>query len=262
MQNEELLKKIQSIAFGHFSYLPRLLGFSVESNRNLTKVFCGLGSSMFNIAFFTNSLHTTLGRKEKENLIEQVVHFYQGQPFAWWFGPCFEEDAEFSIILLEKGFVIETTEHAMVLELSQYSRPPIDPNLTIRLADDEKSLLDFVNILRVYDNSAVPFFSRIKTDPANFPQQKLLVGYENDIPVSIGMLYLQGDTVGIFSLLTREDKRGKGYGTEMMVFLIQFAKELQAEFVTLSASSDSGFRIYQRLGFKSLGTFKCFEWKK
>jgi hypothetical protein len=42
---------------------------------------------------------------------------------------------------------------------------------------------------------------------------------------------------------------------------LKTAKENICEFVTLSASSDSGYRIYERLGFRKVREFECFEYK-
>jgi ribosomal protein S18 acetylase RimI-like enzyme len=261
MEKRNLLEKIQANAFGHFAYLPERLGFQLERANDSTRIYCGLGSSMFNITFLTSSSAPFSTKNAKESFVSDLLKFYGGQPFAWWFGPCFENDPMLDEILLQRGFVIETTERAMILDLGLYSATPLIPKLDIKLVNDKNSLLDFISVLEVYDKSAFPFYSKLASYLSSIPQQKLFVGYENDIPVSIGMLFLQVDTAGIFSLVTREDKRGKGYGTEMMVKLIEFAKSTCVEFVTLSASSYSGFRIYEKLGFKSLGTFKCYEWK-
>ena len=89
----------------------------------------------------------------------------------------------------------------------------------------------------------------------------MFAGYEKETPVIIATLFFGNDTAGIFNVITREDKRGKGYGTTMMSFLLEEVKSQGANWATLSASSDSGYRIYQRLGFRTLGQFECFEWR-
>jgi ribosomal protein S18 acetylase RimI-like enzyme len=48
----------------------------------------------------------------------------------------------------------------------------------------------------------------------------------------------------------------------VLTYLMQTSKENGAQYVTLSASNDSGFGIYERLGFKQFGQFECFEWKE
>ncbi len=48
----------------------------------------------------------------------------------------------------------------------------------------------------------------------------------------------------------------------MMVFLMKFARDNGCNSVTLSASSDSGYRIYKRLGFSKAGKFESFDYKE
>lgn len=58
------------------------------------------------------------------------------------------------------------------------------------------------------------------------------------------------------------DRQRKGYGTDMMVFLMKIAKDCGCHSVTLSASSNEGYGIYERLGFPTVGEFECFEYKE
>ena len=46
----------------------------------------------------------------------------------------------------------------------------------------------------------------------------------------------------------------------MMQYLLNLAKKNGKKYATLSASSDSGHRIYEKLGFKNIGEFECFEY--
>jgi hypothetical protein len=49
--------------------------------------------------------------------------------------------------------------------------------------------------------------------------EKLVIGYSGDKPSTIGILFISGNSAGIFSIVTSENSQGKGYGTDMMVFL-------------------------------------------
>ena len=93
--------------------------------------------------------------------------------------------------------------------------------------------------------------------------EKLFIGYDRGEPAVIASLYVnrEGYAAGIFNLITKEDKRGKGFGTQMMHHLLNYAKNSYLNYACLLASSDSGYRIYQRLVFETLGKFECFEWE-
>lgn len=249
-----MISKIEQNALGHFSYLPKAAGFSVITDDALTIINCGLGSSMFNIVYGgLDALHTDFQQ------IQNVIDTFNGQPFAWWVPPS-ARSAKLTQKLLEHGFVIEATEHAMLCNLNVFSDNASLTDLIIEHVINPNQLEHFISALEPYDATVRLFYERLTPSMLN-GQEKLYVGYEKDAPVAIGILYFQGDSAGIFSLLTREDKRGLGFGARMMTYLMKTAKESGAQYVTLSASSDSGFRIYERLGFKSFGQFECFEWK-
>ncbi|MCB1213708.1 MAG: GNAT family N-acetyltransferase, partial [Chlamydiia bacterium] len=73
---------------------------------------------------------------------------------------------------------------------------------------------------------------------------------------------VQGNSGGIFGLITAQSARNKGFGTDMMRFLFRALREQGCRYATLSASSDSGYRIYEGLGFTKIAEFVCFEWNQ
>ncbi len=282
-KNTTMLEKIEQNVFEHFRYLPKLAGLSVRESNILTIINCGLGSSMFNIvcdthltnwaralqnkAVFDNPIDPLLsfmatqryGEEFIETKITEVIDEFKGQPFAWWVGPscdpCWLTD-----LLEDMGFKKVTTEHAMALDLEDY-RDNIDPpSIQIEQVFNGNQLEDFIHILEPSDSSARPFYKKCPPEML-LKNENLFVGYHNDTPIIIGILYHHEDATGIFSLLSDETQRGHGFGTQMMHHLIRTARENGAKTVTLSASSDSGYRIYERLGFKDYGEFDCLEWK-
>ena len=114
-------------------------------------------------------------------------------------------------------------------------------------------------MLEPYDHYVSTFYEQMNDELLN-ANEKLVVGYANGKPVTIGILFISQNSAGIFSLITHEDSQGQGYGTDMMLFLIKFAKNMGCHSITLSASSDAGYRIYERLGFCKVGEFECFEY--
>lgn len=290
-----MIEKIEQNAFGHFQYLPRLSGNNVHKSGIMTIVNCGLGSSLFNIvcdthleewarflqdmaafesptqnqksqSFWDRTIPDSrsflasqrYGEDFIRNKIEEVIQQYKGQPFAWWVGPSCEP-YWLPNLLVEMGFKKVTTEHAMALDLNDYIEAECPHGLIIKQVIDSQQLEDFITILEPYDSSARSFYEKLSLKVLN-EQETLYVGYHKNKPALIGILFQQEDTAGIFSLLTDEKMRGKGFGTNMMHHLIQTAKSKNCRYVTLSASSDSGYRIYERLGFKTYGEFQCLEW--
>lgn len=247
-----MLHKIEQNALGHFKYLPEIAGFSVTEDGGLTVINCGFGSSMFNIVVGG-------GDDVSDERIQSIISEFQGQPFAWWVSPQ-TRSKELSLKLLAHGFVIETTEYAMLCDLSHFNAASEPGSLRIEPVLTLSQLEYFIEALEPYDATARAFYEEMTLEMLA-GKERLFVGYENNEPVIIGILYSHDDAAGIFSILTREDKRGRGYGTQMMTYLMNTAKQNGAKYATLSASSDAGYRIYERLGFKAFGEFDCFEWK-
>lgn len=87
------------------------------------------------------------------------------------------------------------------------------------------------------------------------------MGLERGLPVALASVFYSQDSVGIFNLLTREDKRRQGYGTDILSYILEQSKAQGFAYATLSASSHGGLSLYEGVGFKSLGAFECFEYR-
>jgi GNAT superfamily N-acetyltransferase len=124
---------------------------------------------------------------------------------------------------------------------AQSSSLQIKPVLT------DPQVQDFTNVLSVYDPTAEAFYSQLKA-PHLTSKERLFVGYTDDVPVIIAILFTDQDMSGIFSLITKDSHRCKGFGTEMMKFLMKFAKDNGSNYACLSSSSPEGYKIYQKLG--------------
>lgn len=249
---------VESNHLGHFTFLPKILGSELIDKNGLTIVNSKLGSSMFNIVYGSllcdeNNMNQTL---------KNIIDIYQSQPFAWWI-PHTEYNSVFTKFLLQNGFTNEVVEHAMICDLQKIVLPAKKTNLNIKPVIDRKGLMDFISVLEIYDQAARAFFTKL-TDAQLMEKERLFVGYIDDKPVAIATLFISDDSAAIFNLITLQNAQRKGYGSDMMSYLLQFANENSIKNVTLSATSDvsqdSGYRIYERIGFEKIGQFECFEY--
>lgn len=246
-----MIELIEKMHLGHFEYLPRILKFPIMHHQELSVIHCGLGSSMFNIVFGGIKAPT----KEK---VDTVIRLFKQQPFAWWIPPT-QTNIGLKETLLDLGFIKESEEHAMLCDLQTYSPLPLTTNLNIRQVTNRKALDDFISILSVYDSTANTFYQALEAQSFANLSEKLFVGYVEQTAVVIGILFTQEQTSSVFTLITDENSRGRGYGSDMMKHLMNFAKRSDYLRMTLSASSEAGYKIYERLGFKCLGAFDCYE---
>lgn len=251
-ESNKQLQIIEQNHVGHFSYLPKKLGFDIHEINGVTIINCGLKTSMFNIVYGAPQCVISG--------IDQIKRRYKGQPFAWWIPPS-AHNPNTTQALLENGFIIETIEHAMICDLNNARSFEKKTDLMIKQVTNKLMLADFISILKPYDPHISTFYE-LMNDELLQANEKLIVGYASGKPVSIGILFVSKDSAGIFSLVTSKYFQGKGYGTDMMIFLMKIAKDYGCHSVTLSASSDSGYRIYERLGFSKVGEFECFEYQE
>lgn len=295
MNLDNLLKIVESNHLEHFKFLPSKLGFDIKVLNNITMINSGFQTSMFNIAYgysndlACNQVSSSDSSSDDLSVISVIKKAFSidsnSLPFAWWI-PQYQCSDSLKKTLLDDSFSIETTEHAMILDLQKvdYKDLTLKTKLKIKAVEESDTLEDFISVLEVYDENARTFYEKLKDyilDNSkdkhailSKDQEQLFVGYAQSInksdnneskliPVIIGILFINTSndifSSGIFSLITKEEERGNGYGTDMMRFLIQFSKDMKCKFVTLSASSDSGYRIYERLGFEKVGEFECFE---
>lgn len=250
-KHREQLKIIEQNHLGHFAYLPKNLGFDVHEINGVTVINCGLETSMFNIAYGSP--------KAFDASIHEIKQAFRGQPFAWWI-PQTQHNPQVTQALVANGFVSETVEHAMICDLSNLTHLVQKTGLVIKQVTNIALLQDFISVLEPYDSHVSDFYGRMNDELLN-ANEKLVVGYANGNPVTIGILFILGGSAGIFSLITMENAREKGYGRDTMIFLMKAARNNNCQSITLSASSDSGYRIYETLGFDKIGAFECFEYK-
>ena len=250
-----MLSLVEANALGHFCYFPKQLGFNVSQLGRLTLINCQLGSSMFNIVWGGLKDEATKMRAE----INAVISKFNQQPFAWWVPPSEVSESQRDL-MQQMGFVVEAAEHAMVCNvMDELESNSLPDGFQIVATEDAVSLDQFTHVIASYDNTARSFYKRLKASDL-VGQERCYVGIDNGKPVAIGSIFVNRDSAGIFNVITSEDCQGRGVGTAIMRHLLEQAKALGAKHVTLSASSDSGFRIYERLGFKVHGAFDCFEW--
>ncbi len=249
-----MIRTIEQTTLEHFMFLPKKLGVTVLNNQGLHTINCGYGSSMFNIVFGGLDVEPELYLEE----IQKIIEVYQ-QPFAWWVPPS-KHSALLTQKLTQAGLRIENSEYAMIYDLEWIDTFDLETKIQIRQVLTAQDLQDFISILEPYDPTSRKFYEKLEGDTLDL-NEKLFLGYKDDIPVVIGILFEGQEAAGIFSLITRENERGKGFGTDMMRYLMHFSKTQGQKYVTLSASSQEALRIYQRLGFEVLGEFECFEYE-
>jgi GNAT superfamily N-acetyltransferase len=83
------------------------------------------------------------------------------------------------------------------------------------------------------------------------PRVAIYVGYSNGEPVSTGLGFHSGRTIGVYNISTIPRARGRGYGAEMTKRVAADGAANGCDVAILQAS-DMGYPIYERLGYRTV----------
>ena len=255
MKDKDSFVQAEKNSFSKFTYMPEILGYKIKEDNSVRIIDCQLNTSMFNIA-----CNTKFAEHDLDDKIRYVINQYNGSPFAWWVGPT-DSPNNLQDRILKAGLEKETDEYAMFCDLSNFQEFELDENISVKHVKTRQELLDFIETISLYDKHISEFLDNelIISDQVR-TKNPMFVSYIDGKPVGIGALHFNNEIAGIYDIITPENLRGKGIGTNIMKFLMNYAYKQNVRNLCLSASSDSGFRIYERLGFRVVGTFGCYEW--
>lgn len=227
-------------------------GMKVVRSQNLTYVNSGLPCDTFNL------IHITNGQNIPEAEIEQAISHFKQQHFPYCIWLSSENLTAQVKQTFSKNHVLEKgRELGMILDLAHYQPQKNEGHKNSTIVRNRNELADYAAVIasnwKPPDETVLHYFK--KTDD-RYPEPGnkiiLLVYYENGTPVSTVELFPTDEAIiGVYSLATLYEFRGKGIGSAMMTVALNTAKERGYKTVVLQASED-GKRIYERLGFKTI----------
>jgi len=149
---------------------------------------------------------------------------------------------KFEKILFDKDFIIQKYNNKWLIKKTECS---INEQYTLRIEriDNQNKTLAMKNFY--YNEWEFPLLKRkIKNkDYHSF------VGYENDIPVTIGAIQYIGDIGRIDDIETKTECRGKGYSRQMVRHLVTYHQEINKKLLYLWYSNKTAGKIYKEAGF-------------
>ncbi|KAB2459784.1 GNAT family N-acetyltransferase [Bacillus sp. CH126_4D] len=245
------------------SYIARQVhGMNVKETKDYIAVDCGLPADTFNIITLLNS-NVTEG---VEKLYKEVECYNQKKfPMSVWLWDA-EQERDIKSELIKIGLKEAEQNIAMVADLKTIHpilNMPV--GFTIEKASLSGQIKNFGETLanlfgtseegihvQAFYNETVSF------DLWNSEHMKLYLGIFKNEVVSVGSLVCTKDSIGIYDIATKEEMRGKGFGSTMFHYLLQEAKELKVAQCVLQASPD-GINIYKKAGFQPVGQMTVFE---
>jgi GNAT superfamily N-acetyltransferase len=135
---------------------------------------------------------------------------------------------------------------------------PVPAGHEIRRVTDHGGIRDHIAAGSAGFGMPVEWFEAI-LGPATLeePATAVYVGYTDGEPVTAGLGYRTRDTIGIYNVATVEAARGRGYGAAMTMRIVDDGIAAGCD-VAILQSSDMGFPIYERLGFRTVVQYRAW----
>lgn len=251
-----LLKNFDS----HISSFPyRTKGMMVIKKSNLTLVDSGLNSDTFNIIHIINGHHIS------DQEIETAVNHFEDKKLSYtiWIAKNQLNDKVKSI-LATLGMLSTESTPGMKLNLSdfksvsEYSLPEIKIVSTAEELNSYAYMLS--DLWKPRDENVTTYYNQIsRIILENILPIQYALYLKDGIPVGGVEICITKDTLGIYGLVTIDSHRREGIGTALMHYALTLGKSKDLVTAVLQ-SSESGFTIYKKLGFKIMTEY--FEYKR
>ncbi len=208
----------------------------------------------WNIAYLKNKINKgTLNSLENEfKSMNRKSSIYLGRNDI-----SYNENKE---LLFANGYTLNNTDVYMKLEKAT----EIDLNTHIKIIESEKEYNDFMKVLssayndtiekadeNVYADAITECYYNAVKNTMNSKEHIHIIVYDKDIPVSVATLNYVNGIGGINNVGTAQGHWNKGYGKQLIAYLINKFEILGGGILTLSTKYHSkNQQFYEKLGFK------------
>lgn len=214
--------------------------------------------------WFNGVLCSSLPEESDAAFIEASIRYFRAQnvgSFTWWMEPHLK-CPDWQPILASHGFGFSNDTPGMAMDLREMVEPGQTVNgFEIREVMDDASLKIWAHIFTTgyglpaaWEPSVCELEQRLGLD---LPVRNFL-GYWNGEPAATSTLFLGAGVAGIYNVATMPGARGKGIGAAMTLRPLQDARELGYR-IGILQSSEMGFGVYQKLGFRHLCQIEYFH---
>ena len=170
--------------------------------------------------------------------------------------------------LLEKGYEVCDSDTYMVLD----SKKDIDINIDIKDVETIDEYNDFMDTLssayndseenpdeNVYAGSITKCYYDAVKNTIGSKEHVHVIAYDNGTPVSVATLSFANGICGVNSVGTRQGYWNKGYGKQLIAYIIKKCEEMGIKTLLLSTEYHSkNQQFYEKLGFKVIYVMEQF----
>jgi GNAT superfamily N-acetyltransferase len=190
-----------------------------------------------------------------------------GTGFAWWVAP-FDTPPDLGSRLARAGLTLEGTAPAMAADLAAVplDEPP-PPGLEIVPVTDGATLEEFLDVIAAdwlewTGGERTPVQQRTleawrREIPLRFAAEPIplrWIGRVDGAVVATSRISIGAGVAGLYAISTLAGHRGRGYGRAMTIAALRAAHTIGLGIAVLQ-SSDLGYGVYRKLGFRELFTY-------
>jgi GNAT superfamily N-acetyltransferase len=190
--------------------------------------------------------------------------------FVWWVAP-FDKPADLGALLTDAGLALEGNAPAMAADLRDVPLDESPPDgLEVVPVTDAGSLQEFLTIVEAdwleWAGGVATPTQRQALDalareiPRRFPSEPVplrWLGRVDGQPVATSRVSIGGGVAGLYAILTLPSHRGRGIGRAMTLAALRAAASVGYGIGVLQ-SSDLGYGVYRKLGFRELFTYDVY----
>lgn len=217
-------------------------------------------------------LSARFAEPEADRRIADLVAAYRdaGTGFVWWVGP-HDTPPDLEARLVAAGFSLEGEAPAMAADLAEVPLDESPPQeLEVVPVVDEATLDEFLEVIAAdwlewtggeYTEVQLGMLEAWRREiPPRFAAEPVplrWIGRVDGTVVATSRVNVGAGVAGLYAISTLAAFRGRGYGRAMTIAALRAAASIGHRIGVLQ-SSDLGYGVYRRLGFRDLFTYDVF----
>jgi GNAT superfamily N-acetyltransferase len=251
---------IEANLFDYIGYWRR--SPSVESYDSPSLTWCATGIPH---PFANAVVQTRTAVGNLDALIDNLLDVFKARdaPFSWWVARgC--EPAGLGRHLEARGLAYSEQIRGMAIDLGMLRTAPLPPSgLSVLPVDDYKALGRWVDAAVAgfglpggSEQACLDLFAGLGY---HLPL-RCYVGLLGGKPVAVSHLFIGAGVAGVYWVTTIPEARRRGFGSALTLAALADAYDLGYR-VGILHPSQSGLRVYSRLGFQQRCRLRCAIWR-
>ncbi len=250
----ELAPAVQANLFALFRAMTVLPGGELLETPELCRHFAPATNPMFQGVW-----RTRLSPARAEAGIAETLDWFRsrGAAFVFWWTGTNSEPPDLADRLQAHGFAVQIAGDAgMAADIQDLSLSATPPDLSVVRVTTRRALEDWRDVFCTgFDAPLWAGQAWVDTTMAaggaGAPWH-MYVGYRGQTPVATSILFLGAGVAGLYGVATVPEARGQGIGAAVTLAPLADARRQGYRYSVLF-SSEMGYPLYRRLGFRELG---------